>query len=153
MSTEVLLLNRSLQNLLSTETLGLHLGMFEIANNFLIPGPYAREKGQFARKVCLQLHPIMIRSTLRQISYTQFFNFFYVQYKASIVTFCKKKMFHRLTQGLITNGSYLVVGLSLWTCGKSFGRWTIDLCLVSLKSVRFICTHTIALNVSFQIKL
>lgn len=92
MSTEVLLLNRSLQNLLSTETLGLHLGMFEIANNFLIPGPYAREKGQFARKVCLQLHPIMIRSTLRQISYTKFFNFFYVQYKASIVTFCKKNV-------------------------------------------------------------
>lgn len=93
MSTEVLLLNRSLQNLLSTETLGLHLGMFEIANNFLIPGPYAREKGQFARKVCLQHHPIMIGSTLRQISYTQFFNFVYVQYQASIVTFCKKKCF------------------------------------------------------------
>ena len=92
MSTEVLLLNRSLQNLLSTETLGLHLGMFEIANNFLIPGPYAREKGQFARKVCLQHHPIMIGSTLRQISYTQFFNFFYVQYQASIVTFCKKNV-------------------------------------------------------------
>lgn len=152
MSTEVLLLNRSLQNLLSTETLGLHLGMFEIANNFLIPGPYAREKGQFARKVCLQLHPIMIRSTLRQISYTQFFNFFMNNIKLQLSHFAKK-MFHRLTPGLITNGNYLVVGLSLWTCGKSFGRWTIDLCLVCLKSVRFICTHTITLNVSFQIKL
>ena len=152
MSTEVLLLNRSLQNLLSTETLGLHLGMFEIANNFLIPGPYAREKGQFARKVCLQHHPFMIGSTLRQISYTQFFNFFMYNIKLQSSHFAKK-MLHRLTPGLITNGNYLVVGLSLWTCGKSFGSWTIDLCLVCLKSVRFICTHTIALNVSFQIKL
>lgn len=153
MSTEVLLLNRSLQNLLSTETLGLHLGMFEIANNFLIPGPYAREKGQFARKVCLQHHPIMIGSTLRKISYTQFFNFFLCTMSSFNRHILQKKMLHRLTPGLITNGNYLVVGLSLWTCGKSFGRWTIDLCLVCLKSVRFICTHTIALNVSFQIKL
>lgn len=92
MSTEVLLLNRSLQNLLSTETLGLHLGMFEIANNFLIPGPYAREKGQFARKVCLQHHPIMIGSTLRQISYTQFFNFFMYNIKLQSSHFAKKNV-------------------------------------------------------------
>ncbi|CAH3124187.1 unnamed protein product [Pocillopora meandrina] len=51
-------LDTYLQNLLSTETLGLHLGMFEIANNFLIPGPYAREKGQFARKVDTLVAPI-----------------------------------------------------------------------------------------------
>ena len=40
-----------LQSLLSTELLGQHSGMFEIVNNFLMPGAYAREKGQFARKV------------------------------------------------------------------------------------------------------
>ena len=45
------------QSLLSTEILGQHPGMFEIVNNFLIPGAYAREKGQFARKVSWQLHP------------------------------------------------------------------------------------------------
>ena len=28
--------------------------MFEIVNNFLLPGLYAREKGQFARKVSWQ---------------------------------------------------------------------------------------------------
>lgn len=44
------------QSLLSTEILGQHPGMFEIVNNFLIPGAYAREKGQFARKVSWQLH-------------------------------------------------------------------------------------------------
>lgn len=51
-------LDTYLQNLLSTETLGQHLGLFEIANNFLIPGPYAREKGQFARKVDTLVAPI-----------------------------------------------------------------------------------------------
>ena len=39
------------QSLLSTDLLGQHPGMFEIVNNFLMPGAYAREKGQFARKV------------------------------------------------------------------------------------------------------
>lgn len=51
-------LDAYLQNLLSTDVLGQHPGMFEIVNNFLIPGPYAREKGQFARKVDTLVAPI-----------------------------------------------------------------------------------------------
>lgn len=51
-------LDAYLQTLLSTEVLGQHLGMFEIVNNFLIPGAYAREKGQFARKVDTLVAPI-----------------------------------------------------------------------------------------------
>lgn len=51
-------LDSYLQILLSTELLGQHSGMFEIVNNFLIPGAYAREKGQFARKVDTLVAPI-----------------------------------------------------------------------------------------------
>ncbi|XP_068670390.1 sorting nexin-13-like isoform X2 [Montipora foliosa] len=56
-------LDSYLQNLLSTEILAQHPGMFEIVSNFLIPGAYAREKGQFARKVDTLVAPI------RQVSH------------------------------------------------------------------------------------
>lgn len=56
-------LDTYLQNLLTTELLGQHPGMFEIVNNFLIPGAYSREKGQFARKVDTLVAPI------RQVSH------------------------------------------------------------------------------------
>lgn len=92
MSTEVLLLNRSLQNLLSTETLGLHLGMFEIANNFLIPGPYAREKGQFARKVCLQHHPSWSEARYARYLIRNFSIFFMYNIKLQSSHFAKKNV-------------------------------------------------------------
>ncbi|KAK2562715.1 Sorting nexin-13 [Acropora cervicornis] len=56
-------LDTYLQNLLTTELLGQHPGIFEIVNNFLIPGAYSREKGQFARKVDTLVAPI------RQVSH------------------------------------------------------------------------------------
>lgn len=58
----------SLQNLLSTDVLGQHPGMFEIVNNFLIPGPYAREKGQFARKGSHQFpRSVLLLCTIQEI--------------------------------------------------------------------------------------
>ncbi|XP_073236247.1 sorting nexin-13-like isoform X3 [Porites lutea] len=56
-------LDSYLQSVLSTDLLGQHPGMFEIVNNFLMPGAYAREKGQFARKVGTLVAPI------RQVSH------------------------------------------------------------------------------------
>lgn len=75
LKTKVLLLYHSFQNLLSTETLGQHLGMFEIVSNFLIPGPYAREKGQFARKVGPLPHLIKHGTLYLGYHVTQLFNF------------------------------------------------------------------------------